>query len=1065
MNIKDFLIALMLLTFTVPAFSQSGYVSGRLLTARNRPVANATVALLKNGNQGQSDANGYFKLPYNGKEDTLLITHVEFNTITLPVNASMHMPLQVNMTAGSQQLDEVIVNTGYQDIPKERATGSFYKIDNKLLNQQVSPDILSRLDGITSSYLVDKRNPNSITYQVRGLSTLTDAAMSPLIVLDNFPYEGDINNINPNDIESITLLKDAAATSIWGAKAGNGVIVITTKKSAFRQPLRVSVNSNVTISGKPDLFTEKQMPVASYIALQKYLFAQGSYDWQFNDTYQSPIPEVAEILNRQRNGEITEAQANQELDELGKHDVRSDMQQYLYRPSVRQQYAVNLNGGSNNMSYLFSVGYDKGLSSLEGNEDERLTLRSSATLQLLKKWQLKSDILLTHSSALNNSPGGYNAYNFYGANISPYARLVNEDGSPAAVDIFHRGVFTDTAGGGSLLDWKYRPLQELANADNKTSLSDALINLSTTYTLNNWLNARVYYQYEQSRNDNNEYDNLNMFYTRDLVNVFTEITPDGIIYAVPKEGILKTAATVMKSEAFRGQLNINKSWGVGHELTAIAGAEIRDKKNDGSGATIYGYNKNTLSESSVDYVNRYPTYDNLYGGDWNITDGSSLSKTTQRFVSVYANAAYTQKEKYTVSGSIRRDASNLFGVTTNQKWVPLWSAGAMWRLDKEKFFREAWLPALKLRITYGVSGNIDPTASALTNLYYFPGSFSPLNIPFASIQTPPDPYLHWEKVKTLNTGLDFSIKNNKVNGSVDYYIKNSVDLINSVQLDPVTGFTNANRNSATIHSKGVDVVVNTLNINRRIKWKTMMLFNYVSFKVTKNLNPPAMEGLISDGTYIFPVLGYNPYVIVSYKWAGLDPENGAPRGYVDGKVSEDYNAIANNPLGQQLISGPGLPPVFGTVRNTIEWKHFSVAVNITYKLGYYFRRPAINYSDLFSNNGSNYPEFENRWQQPGDEKRTNVPSMTYPADFARDNFYQKADINAERADHIRLNDIYASYDLPLVKRTPIQSLQFYSAISQLNILLWKANKSGLDPEVLYSVKPSPVFSLGVRASF
>ena len=975
------------------------------------------------------------------------------------------MPLQVSMAADNRQLDEVIVNTGYQDLPKERATGSFYQIDNKLLNQQVTPDILSRLDGITSSYLVDKRNSNLVSYQIRGVSTLTDAAMQPLIVLDNFPYEGDINSINPNDIESITILKDAAATSIWGAKAGNGVIVITTKKSAYNQALKVSVNANVTFSPRPDLFSMQQMPVASYIGLQKYLFEQGNYDWQFDDIYGSPIPEVALILEKQRNGTITEAQANRQLSVLSKHDVRSDMQQYLYRPALHQQYAANLSGGSNKMSYLFSAGYDKSLSDLKGNEDERVTLRSFTTLQLLKNWQFKTDILFTHSSAFNNSPGGYSSYNYSGANISPYARLINDDGSPAVLDIIHSGAFTDTAGAGALLDWKYRPLQELANNDNRNSLSDVLIKLGTTYRFNSWLNAVVSYEYQQSRNDHNEYNNLNSFYTRDMVNVFTEVTPEGNIYPVPKEGILRTGAIITKAEAVRGQLNINKNWGPAHTISAIMGGEIRDKGVGGSGAIIYGYNKNTLSESAVDYVNRYPTYGNIYGGDWNITDGTSLTKTTQRFVSVYANAAYTQNEKYTLSGSIRRDASNLFGVSTNQKWVPLWSAGAMWRLDKESFFRVKSLSLLKLRVTYGVSGNLDPTASALTNLYYFPGAYSILNIPYASIHTPPNPYLHWEKVKTFNTGLDFSFINNKVTGSLDFYVKNSIDLINSVALDPVTGFSSANRNSASIHSQGIDVVVNTLNINRQVKWKTMLLFNYISFKVTKNLNPPVMEGLISDGSYIFPVLGYNPYVIVSYKWAGLDPATGAPRGYVDGKVSQDYDAIANNPLDQQVISGPALPPFFGTVRNTIEWKRFSLAVNIIYKLGFYFRRPAINYSTLFSNNGSNYPEFDKRWQSPGDEKITNVPSMIYPGDYARDNFYQWADINVERADNIRLTDIYAGYNLPISKTKALSSLELFTNISQLNILLWKANKSGLDPEVLYDVKPSPMFSFGIRGNF
>lgn len=1059
----QFILPLLLLLAGGSIYGQQKILlHGSVRDSANNPIIGATISSISGKTVAINNEAG-FDFPSNGLPDTIVISAVGYTTRQLIVSNAIDK-LQIILKVAPRQLEEVIVNTGYQEIPRERATGSFYKIDNKLLNQQVSPDILSRLNGITSSYLVDNRNPIIATYQIRGLSTLNYDAMSPLIVLDNFPYEGDINNINPNDIESITVLKDAAATSIWGARAGNGVIVITTKKSSINQPLKIHFNSNLTFSGKPDLFSSQQMPVQSFVELERFLFEQGNYDWQFDDTYRSSIPEVAEILDKERKGLLTSAEADQLLSDLTSHDVRSDMEKYLYRPSLRQQYAINLTGGSKNMSYLFSAGYDKGLSQLKGNSDDRITLRSSTKLQLTKRWQFNTDIMFTNSTTENNSPGGYKAYNYYNAYISPYQRLANSDGSPAAVDIYHRGVFTDTAGAGALLDWKFRPLQELANNDNTSSLSDVLIKLGTNYNINNWLKAGIMYQYQQSRNNHQDYDNLNTFYTRDLVNMFTQLTPGGNKYILPKGGILRTSKTVIKAQAIRGQLNFNKNWGANHQLTAIAGGEIREKKSDGSTAIIYGFDKNNLSTSSVDYINRYPTFDDIYG-EINITDGTNFTQTTQRFVSVYANAAYTQSEKYTVSGSVRRDASNFFGVNTNQKWVPLWSAGAMWRIDKEKFYKAAWLPQLKIRLTYGVSGNLDPTASALTNLYYFPASFSELNIPFASIHTPPDPHLHWEKVKTFNTGVDFSLKNNRVTGSIDFYIKNSIDLMNSVKLDPVTGFYSANRNSASIHSKGIDLVVNSLNINRKVRWKTMLLFNYLSFKVTKDLNPVSTIGLINDGTYVFPVLGYNPYVIVSYKWAGLNPETGAPQGYVDGKISEDYNSIASNPLDQQVISGPALPPFFGSVRNTIEWKNFSLAFNISYKFGYYFRRPAINYSTLFSNNGSNYPEFENRWQKPGDEKTTNVPSMVYPAGYARDNFYARSDINVEQADHVRLSDFYLSYDFSSLKIRALKSLEVYTYLSHLNLLLWKANKAGLDPEILYDVKPPVSFSFGIRANF
>lgn len=1036
-------------------------IHGKVVDTAGQMITGASLTFQKSGAFGINTGRG-FAITTSHLPDTLWITAVGYESRTVYVqNANGEITIVLKQNPG--QLENVVVNTGYQSIPKERVTGSFYAINNQLLNERTEPDVLDRLDGITSSFLMDKRDPNVPNYQIRGLSTLNQEANLPLIVLDNFSYEGDIHSINPNDVESVTVLKDAAAASIWGARAGNGVIVITTKKGSFNRPLHISLNSNITFDAKPDLFTARQMPVPEFIGLEKYLFAQGNYDWQFDDTYGSPLPQVPEILNQLRNGEISREEADQKIQLLAGNDVRSDMEKYLYRSQLQQQYAINMTGGSRTINYLFSAGYDKNLSTLKGNDDQRFTIRSAATIHIADKWQFSSGVTLTHSLQHFNSPGGYGSYNFPSAHISPYSRLINPDGSPAAVDILHRGLYTDTAGNGQLLDWKYRPLQELENNDHTATLSDMLLNLGTTYRFTPWLNADIRYQYQSGRNDDIQYHNLASYYTRDLINIFTQLTPSGPVYALPKGGILSKTLGNTTTQSVRGQINVNRYW-QRSEFNAIAGGEIRDIQHKATTIVFYGYDEHTLSFSSVDYVTRFPTYNGTYG-NMNINEGTYLSDKTNRFVSLYANAAYTLFSRYTLSGSVRKDASNLFGVSANQKWVPLWSAGAMWQVNKESFYKAQWLPQLKFRITYGVSGNLNASVSALTTISYISADRTVLNIPSAYIASPPNPDLHWEKVKTFNTGIDFALKNNRIAGSVDYYIKNSIDLINAAQTDPVIGFRRLTRNSATILAHGVDVVINTINLNGRVKWKSLLLFNYINYKVTKNLDPPSTMGLATDGTYIFPVEGYNPYVIVSFKWAGLDPETGDPQGYVDGKLSKDYRAISNNPLDQQVVSGSALPSRFGTFRNTLEWKQFSLAFNIIYKLGYYFRKPAISYSDLFYNSGSNYPDFSRRWKKPGDEEKTNVPSMIYPADYSRDYFYQRSSINVEKADHIRLTDMYAAYALKTRASRTIRSLQFYTYIRNLNILLWKANKSGIDPEILYGVKPSVSFTVGLKASF
>jgi TonB-linked SusC/RagA family outer membrane protein len=1062
-NFKYFVAILFLLLYNELNAQTLIHVYGQVLNEEGNPVVGASAILLHSQSKNPTVAGGRFTLLLHFHSDTLEVTSIGYKPFRRIIDENMDMPIHVRLTANVNELKEVVISNGYQDLPKERVTGSFYTLDNQLISQRVSTDFLSRMDGLTGSLQIDNRDPSQQTIQIRGLSTLNVANASPLIILDNFPYAGNISNINPNDIESITVLKDAAATSIWGARAGNGVIVITTKKAKTGQPLRVSFNSSLTVVPKPDLYSANQMSVSSFIDLEKYLFSQGFYNSLFTSTNYPSISQVVEILQKQKLGTITAAQADQQINVLRGQDVRDDMEKYLYRNSVSQQYHLNLTGSGNNVRYLVSAGFDNDPTNLIGNGSNRLTLRSNNIIDLTKKWQLQTEAIVTQTNSTSNSPGGYGGFSTGSAIISPYAKLVNPDGSPAAIDLYHRGMFTDTAGAGKLLDWKYRPLQELANNDNQTRSTDILLNLGSSYKFLNWLTADAKYQYERSWSYNDILQNINSYYTRDYINRFTQISGNTVTYNVPANAILDERQTLSTSQSVRGQLSMDKSFADNHELTAIVGAEVRQLLGTGEKNTTYGYDPNTLVSTGVDYAHQYTTYDKVNGNAY-ITNSAQFSQLLNRFVSLFANAAYTYQNRYTLSGSVRRDESNIFGVSTNQKGVPLWSVGGLWRIDHESFYKVSWLPQLSLRLTYGVSGNIAPDATALTKITYFAASSSPVNVPYVGVNSLPDPHLRWEQVKSWNAGIDFSALKNRVTGSLDVYRKNSIDLVNSVLLDPTLGFNLMDENSASISSKGVDVVLNTLNINSQFKWRSLILFNYVSFITTKNLNPPTSAGLVSDGTYIFPVLNYNPYVIVSYKWAGLDPSNGDPRGYLNGVVSKDYSAITQSTIDQQVVSGSALPPVFGTFRNTFEWHQFTLAVNITYKFDYYFRRPPLNYGSLFTYS-QGYSEYDQRWQKPGDELKTNTPSLVYPANSLRDQFYEFAEVNVQKGDNIKLNDIYLSYDYkPKYQLAFLKSVQFFAYVSQMNLILWRANKIGLDPDIIYNVRPPVNYSIGIKAN-
>lgn len=236
--------------------------------------------------------------------------------------------------------------TGYQNLPRERATGSFSRVDSSLLQRRISTDVLGRLEDNVPGLAFNRsamaggvNNPISI----RGRSTLF-ANANPLILLDNFPYEGDVSAINPNDVESVTVLKDAAAASIWGARAGNGVIVITTRKGKRNQAPTVSLTSNITISDKPDLYAQPRISTADHIELEKTLFARNFFSSDETSANHPALSPVTELLIAQRDGHLSAAQAQQQIEALKGRDLRDDYSRYLYRKSVNQQYALQVNG-------------------------------------------------------------------------------------------------------------------------------------------------------------------------------------------------------------------------------------------------------------------------------------------------------------------------------------------------------------------------------------------------------------------------------------------------------------------------------------------------------------------------------------------------------------------------------------------------------------------------------------------------------------------------------------------------------------------------------------------------
>ncbi|HQS53427.1 MAG TPA: TonB-dependent receptor, partial [Daejeonella sp.] len=335
-------------------------------------------------------------------------------------------------------------------------------------------------------------------------------------------------------------------------------------------------------------------------------------------------------------------------------------------------------------------------------------------------------------------------------------------------------------------------------------------------------------------------------------------------------------------------------------------------------------------------------------GNGLILANPTISETLNRFRSYFTNVAYTLNNKYIFSASGRIDQSNHFGVSSNQRAVPLWSAGLKWDLASEEFYKLDFLPTLRLKATYGYNGNIDKTVTAYTTANFTRNSQN--GLPAANINNPPNPNLRWEKTGILNLGIEFGSKNGRLNGNLEYYSKKGIDLIGQSPLDPTSGQSSFRGNVANMKGSGVDLELHSINLDRKLRWESNLLFSYSRDEVTSYAISPTFASYMADASLTGSQSSFSPtpgkplFGIYSKQWAGLDPATGNPMGYVHGVPSMNYSLL-NSSSGQTVDSlvfhGRALPPVYGALRNSFSMKGFTISANITYRFGYYFKRRSI----------------------------------------------------------------------------------------------------------------------------
>lgn len=1032
-------------------------IRGKVVDEKGNALIGASIKLKDFNRIATTNQLGIFEINNVDEDALVIISYLGYTAKTIAAKAINDQPIVLVVNSGSL-LEVAVVSDGYQKISRERATGSYEFLDSTIINRGVSPNIIDRIENMAPGILTLRNRStgaNEPSFSIRGRSTIY-SAVEPLVVVDNYPFEGDINSINPNDVESITILKDAAATSIWGARGGNGVLVITMKKGKLNQPAQVSFNTSFTLAGKADLYSVPQLSSSEFIEVETYLYGKGYYGFAVPKPGDVVSP-LVKILNEQRNNLITATEAERQIAQLRTVDIRDDLTRYTQDNIFNQQYNLGISGGGVQNKYYISGSFDKGHTADKSNSNRKSFMLSEKFNFLNNKLQIGADIVFSDTRREGTN------YSLPSGSIFPYSRLADDQGNP--LEIPYKYSKTQIAGlaGGKLIDMTYIPLDEYNYGRNVSHIQDYSIKADVNYSFTPALQFSASYQYGNGISDLNGIYDVESFQVREMINTFTtyNAATGAIVQNYPYGGTNLFTRSKYSNNNVRAQLVYNEHFGSDHQLSALAGSEIRNTNNVGSTRQELGYNKEF---DTYQRVNQNMSYTSMFNGlSISIPIQFRNSNTTNRFVSLFANASYTYKSRYILSASARKDQSNLFGVASNQKGVPLWSAGFAWLVNSESFYHVDWLPLLKLRLTNGYSGNTNPSTSAKTIATLGVGNNSGLG-QFYQINNPPNADLRWEKVQQMNLGIDFGLKNNLITGSIEFFRKKARDLISSQSVAPQVGVLSFTGNFGDVRTTGFDLSLNSRQISGKdFSWGTNLIVSSAVDVITKlDVKQNPRNSVL--GNSAIPRLGYAYSALFTYKYAGLNAL-GQPMVYFNGLPTTDLLAVVTAGNEHDIIYvGNNNPKVAGSFRNDFTYRNLSLSFLISYRLGHYFKRQAMNYSSLFYGNYQ-LPDYANRWQKPGDELFTDVPVMSYPASNVAQVSYDSSDAMVEKGDSFRLQDIQLSYSInkSQFRRMPFKSLQVYAYANNMGIL-WKATKYAIDPDFPTAPRSPKQYSLGLRAS-
>lgn len=1041
-----------------------------------------------------TDNRGLFEVTFRSKspQGTLIFSFIGMQTEKVKVKNGDH--INVILKDDVQTINEVVV-TGYQNLDKREMVGAYTTIkpDEIMMPAFSSIDqmLQGQVPGMVVSYSSAKVGAKP-QIKVRGTATLLGST-DPLWVVDGviqpepmrintndamtMDFETLVGNqiswLNPNDIESITVLKDASATAIYGSRASNGVIVITTKK-AKQEHLSINYRTSLSMRSRPRYSQFNLMNSEERVLYSKRAFDLGAHydeepvrdDKTFESLWYS-------YLNRH----IDKPYFDQRVDQLRR--ANTDWFDLLTRNSFSMQHYLSASGATQKASYNASLSYSSNKGVEKRDQSEHFGARTRLGIKLSPTVRVDFGLV-----AQKGKSSGY------GAGVSPisYATSTSRAIEPYTpegdLSFYKRKSSYQYISPRPLLG--YNILNEIAHSGSASQSSDLMANLNFSWNITPHLKYEIAGGIGVRTNLAESYAGEQTYYIADKYRGFDYGT------AEPGTDIYKAAVLPFGGRYFTSEYSINnynvhntltfyKIFNQKHKVNVLVGNEVNSSTSRNISNTVWGFVKERGEQIMLptyleDFVpiggyglEGFGVFDELYNGAWR------KYSQTDNFISFFGTAAYTYADRYVLNFNIRSDASNRFGQDTNKQFDPTYSLGFSWRAGEEKFVKEklSFIKDFTIRLSYGIQGN------ALTNLspdlIAYVGRVEPGYNQYSSkIRSLPNPNLSWERTHSWNAGWDMNLFN-RLNVGLEYYGRKS----NAVVEQPIPqeyGRPSMFINGGIILNQGIELsIMSTLVKSKDWTWT-------LGFHTAKNINklesdPKKLLNLsqfLSGRRDMILKKGFPIAAFWSFDYDHLDPATGYP---VFNLLDTEYNTTTDDPTKFLVYSGTREPLFSGGLNTRIKYKNLSLSAHFSLFVGGKRRLPA-----LFGNNGympspySNvYKDMFDSWSQPGDEQHTDIPALFHsgirtiklPNNTVRSmyNLWDQSDLRVVDASFLRCNQISLMYIVPrkYLESIGLKSLQLSGNVNNPFVIASKKFR-GFDPELGYSVMPS-IYTMSINVGF